>query len=248
MRIQSAVEFLTTYGWSFIIIAIFVSVILIFVSSKGISTYAPSSCYISPAFLCQDFLLMENASGLKGVVVFSNYINTNMSFTTNSFSVFPYYNTTAFTGTCAPQSARPYSLIVCNTTLKGLYRSVGSQSNINFEIYYNLCASGKCTLYNVSGTATVTVSPQRPVFERVTLETSPSNAGKVLVDGIPYANGSSITTLYTVTYSLFAQPNGAYAFGSWSASGNVLLASSSSQSTTFSSTGNGTIIATFAPT
>ncbi|MEM3241285.1 MAG: hypothetical protein QXV13_02430, partial [Candidatus Micrarchaeaceae archaeon] len=114
MREQSAIEFLTTYGWSFIIIAIFVSVILILVSSKGISAYAPASCYISPTFPCEDFLLMENASGLKGVVVFSNYMNVNISFTANSFSLFPYYNTTGFTGTCTPYVAKPYSLIVCN--------------------------------------------------------------------------------------------------------------------------------------
>jgi hypothetical protein len=59
MKLQSAIEFLTTYGWALLIIAI----MLLALFSSGIlssSTYAAQKCIVSSSFSCISFFISSN--------------------------------------------------------------------------------------------------------------------------------------------------------------------------------------------
>ncbi len=160
MQAQSALEFLTVYGWAFIIIALFISIVFVFVSSKGVSTYAPSSCYISPELPCIAAYLSSNSIGSFAVVQFTNQLGTKMSFPANSIIFKPTLASSNYTGNCLPVNAINTALVTCNVIMPGLRFSPGTQVYPAFTIKYYLCPNNVCSnyAYNTSGSATVTVS------------------------------------------------------------------------------------------
>ncbi len=159
MRAQSALEFLTTYGWAFIIIALFLSIVLVFVSSKGTSTYAPSSCYITPNLPCTAAYLYSNSVGSLATIQFTNFLGTKMSFSANSIIFKPTFSSYNYTGNCLPTMAINTAQVTCNVLIPGLTFVPGSQIYPTFTIRYALCTGAKCSayVYNTSGSATITV-------------------------------------------------------------------------------------------
>ncbi|MCL5239676.1 MAG: hypothetical protein M1286_04395 [Candidatus Marsarchaeota archaeon] len=59
MRLQTAIEFLTTYGWAFIVI----TVVMLALFETGFfnpSTYSAQSCVMSSGFSCLSFFIYSN--------------------------------------------------------------------------------------------------------------------------------------------------------------------------------------------
>ncbi|MGC8629305.1 MAG: hypothetical protein ACP5T4_03820, partial [Candidatus Micrarchaeia archaeon] len=160
MRSQSALEFLTTYGWSFIIIAMFLSMVLVLVSSKGATAYAPSSCYISPSLPCTTAYFASNSIGTLATIIFTNQLGTELLFPQNSITIKATLSSGNYTGTCVPALANDNAKVVCTASMNGLVLSPGIQVNAAFALHYSICQGGTCSsyVYNTSGTATATVS------------------------------------------------------------------------------------------
>jgi len=159
LKLQSAVEFLITYGWAFILIAIFISVVVVLLTPSSVTSLAPSSCYISPGLPCYSFSVFSNSSESTVTVSFSNNLGTQMRFPNNGITV-KIANYKNYTGVCLPANAVNGALVSCVAEMPGLSLPVGSQAYSVFTISYNLCSQGSCSsvVYNTSGSATAAVS------------------------------------------------------------------------------------------
>jgi uncharacterized repeat protein (TIGR02543 family) len=232
------VEFLATYSWAILIIAISVAAIyLILFSSKGSSAYVPSSCYITPLLPCYQTVLMANSSGSKFIALIQNNMGVTMYFNANSIYVHPSFSSNAvYTGSCLPQKAPPGATVICNVTIasSAFTTSVGSQLNPTFTLNYQICPScnsANSQSYNTIGTATLTVSPFDSAIYNVQLLTN-TGTGNVVVSGVSYPSGANVVFIAGVNYPIYATlPSSAYSFVGWQLS-NVIVANSLQQSTT----------------
>ncbi|MGC8676578.1 MAG: hypothetical protein ACP5T3_03660, partial [Candidatus Micrarchaeia archaeon] len=245
MRAQSAIEFLTTYGWAFIMIAIFIGVVVILVSSKALSGFAPSSCYISPSLPCYGFSILSNSSGSVAALLFVNNLGTAMSFSNNGiYAHVAKYNST---GTCLPANASSGAFVVCISRMPHIVLPIGSQEYAPFTLSYKICRNGVCsaTVYNTSGSAVVSVENYKRLIDSITIKTSPTN-GSIAVYGIHYSNNAILPVISGIQYSLFAiPPNKYYSLEQWIVTTNISIDSTVSQSASFIASGNGTIEALF---
>ena len=113
MKEQSAIEFLTTYSWAFLILGLFIISIVSIVALPGKSavTYQPESCYISPSFPCTEPFMATNSLGTLFLVIFQNNLGTGIYFPENTLAYNGIVVTPSFTsnvtygGYCYPQNA-----------------------------------------------------------------------------------------------------------------------------------------------
>ncbi|MDE1855273.1 MAG: hypothetical protein KGH57_03080 [Candidatus Micrarchaeota archaeon] len=253
MRAQSAVEFLTTYSWAFLVIGIFVVSVLAVVSlpSKNTPTYLPESCYISPSFPCSEALMATNSVGTVFLLLFQNNLGTGIYFPENVLTTYngvvltpSFTSNSTYGGLCFPQNAIAGSTITCSVNMPTYKIPTGSQANPRFTLSYQICAP-RCTrqVYNTSGTAITVVNPYKSVVFTEQLLTNPTN-GLIALDGVSYANGANVILVFGATYSLYAIPGAGKTFFSWTSSG-VTLSGTSTQSITANAFANGNILATF---
>ncbi len=242
MRVQSAIEFISTYAWSLIIITIFLVIIAVFVFSKGTATETPSSCYITPSMPCSSLLFTSNSSGSVMTLSFVNNLGSKIYFPANSILVLsPSFTQTKYYGTCYPSNAPQGAQIVCNASLLGYHVADGAQLNFPFTLTYGICTpSCSNTLYNTSGTATSFATPVRSLTVPVNLITS-TGTGSIAVQGVEYPNGTVLKLISGAKYTLGAGPATSLVFNSWSATNNVLIGNNALASTTFSANGISTI-------
>lgn len=244
MKVQSAVEFMLTYAWAFIIIAIFVAVVFLIVGSKNVSSYTPSSCYIEPLIPCSTAILMTNTSSSNSafIVSFYNDLGTPIVFSGSSLNVTPSLNGNHYYGTCYPANAPTGAQIVCSAILAGYAPSIGSQLNSIFTITYKIC-SPACSSYNTSGYTTIISTKYASILDSVTLMTNTST-GYVVVSGVPYPSNTLVDFISGVRYNVSAVPPKGGVFSGWSETGNVFV-TGSSQNTAAYATGNGILTADF---
>ncbi len=252
MKAQSAVEFLTTYSWAFLILGIFVVTILSVVSLPGTNTptYLPESCYIAPSFPCSQAFMLTNSLSTEFLVIFQNNLGTGIYFPENSLAyngivLIPALTSNAtYGGSCFPQNALPGATVTCNIVMSNYNIPVASQLNPKFTLMYQICAP-RCTnqVYNTTGTAVTVVNPYKSVVFQVQLLTTPTN-GLISVDGVKYPNGANVIFVLGASYSVYGVPGPSGTFSSWTASGGVHTAGST-QSTTANAVGGGTLTAAF---
>lgn len=244
---QSAVEFLTTYAWAFLVLGIFVVSVLAVVSLPSTSTplYLSQSCYISPSFPCSQALVLTNSTATKFIAIFQNNLGARIYFQSNAITLTPsYYSNTTYTGNCFPQNSISGALIICNVSMPGYQVPTGAQLSPRFTMSYQICTP-TCTMqvYNTSGTTIAVVQPYKAVIYEVQLLTSPTN-GLIALNGVRYPNGANVIFIRGTNYLVYAIPPPSKTFTSWTASANVILGGSS-QSTTANALGPGTLTATF---
>ena len=244
---QSALEFITTYSWAFLILTIFLSVAASLILSKNTYTYTPASCYIEPELPCTDLVVMSKQFSSQAILIFTNNIGTPISFPNNPLSITPEFSTSVYQGSCFPSTVPVGSTVYCIDDL-GLLPAIGTQINLDFNLQYQICGVSGCgtTVYNTSGTATTFVSPYNAIVDALTLYDSPTT-GNILISGVPYPNGNQIILLGSRSYSTYAMPPSGYYFSSWSTSSNVVVSNTLSQATNLSIKGDGTLTANFNP-
>ncbi len=111
-RLQSAVEYLTTYGWALIILAIILSLLYFFILAP--STIAPSSCTFGIGVSCKDIIFGSGSSNSIIVALLSNsqeYALRNINMSANLTGIGVYK------GKCAPYYVLPGGTIICNVTI-----------------------------------------------------------------------------------------------------------------------------------
>lgn len=249
MKVQSAIEFLTTYSWAFLTLGIFVVTVIsvVFSPSRGAETFIPEACYISPSFPCYQAVMYTNSISTSFLVLFQNNLGVGLRFpSSNSLLLSPFYfKNTTYWGGCLPLNTLVGSTVMCNATFTGQGLTVGAQLEPRFTINYKIC-SPICTnqIYNTSGTAVTVVSPYKSVVYQVTLRTNPTDGGQISLGGVRYSNGANVIFISGINYPIFAIPPPGNAFSSWS---NTLGAFNalSSQSTTANAAGPGTLTAVF---
>ena len=248
MRGQSAIEFLTTYSWAFLLLGIFVSAIaLISLSSNtSISTLVPSSCYLSPSLPCSQAVVSGNSLGSTFIVIIQNNLGVKLSFSANAIQVKPsIYTSNTYLGTCLPQTAQAGSTFICSVTLSGFSPAVGAQLNPSFTLNYQICSpSCVAQVYNTTGTALTSMTPYRNILSVVTMLTNPSG-GAIAMSGAKYPSGTNAFVLTGTSYSISALAPSGYGFNTWIATANLSIGNVLSTSTTLTASGKGSLTANF---
>ncbi|MGC8699813.1 MAG: InlB B-repeat-containing protein [Candidatus Micrarchaeia archaeon] len=244
MRAQSAIEFLSTYAWAFIIVALFIATITLLVTIKNPQEYSPSSCYITPELLCSQSVFYTNMTASTFGIVFSNNLGTPLYLPNNAFTVYLPYTSYSYTGTCLPSSLPKGGTATCMAKIKNAY-SIGVQINPYFKIQYSVCSGKSCQTFNTTGTSSDIVFYSKSIFSNLLLLTS-TGTGNVILNGVVYPSNSVVPLINNIKYNIYAQPPNGYTFNSWIPS-NAVLGSTALQSTTVYLTQNGSVEAAFTP-
>ncbi|MGB9703099.1 MAG: Ig-like domain-containing protein [Candidatus Micrarchaeales archaeon] len=153
MKIQSAVEFLMTYGFSLLIIATAIAAFYAYFLLKNPISYVQSTCSLSSLYCGSSILIKGNSTIPSYIVIYvTNSFSKPISFPQNSFKVT--YQTLSFNGTCSPGTLFPGATSICIANL-GIPLNIGSTLRFNLQIPF-IYANQK---FNASGITDVTVSP-----------------------------------------------------------------------------------------
>lgn len=262
IRGQTALEFIVTYSWAILIIAIFLGTVAIFsLSSNPPQGYLTSACYISPAFPCQQSAIGFNATNkiIQFALFFTNSLGNIIHFSSNSINL----TTTGVGmsgsqrtfGNCTPSITLPGSEVVCLVNVPGTNVVLGYQSTAFFTVTYNspcansLLSSCSGSTYSSGGSALQTIGTQNFAYLKLSFN---SNAllGYISLGGQAYAN--SVNSFFqSGNYNLYAVPPSGYTFSTWNVvttgGGTSTLSSTSSQNTLLTLNGNAVITANFIP-
>jgi hypothetical protein len=246
LKAQSALEFLTTYAWAFLIMALFISVVVLLISIKNPQEYSPSACYISPELVCSQSIFYTNSTSSVFAIMVVNNLGATLQFSQTPFMVYsPYFNY-SYPGNCLPSTLPKMGTAVCIVKIPKTY-PVGSQINPNFKLTYSLCPTGaSCTSFlNTSGVASDIIVYSKMPFSNITILTN-TGTGNVILNGIPYQNNTKVTLINNLVYNIYAQPPSGYRFNGWSyQNGIIVFGSTAQQSTTLYVQSSGQLIASF---
>ena len=104
---QSALEYLITYGWAILIIAVVVSLLYFFVAVP--SSVVPNSCSFTSGVDCQDMEFGSNSINSSVSILLNNkedYAIKDPKLTVN-------YSNVNYTSSCYPNYVLPGGSIVC---------------------------------------------------------------------------------------------------------------------------------------
>lgn len=136
-KAQSELEYLLTYGWAILIVAIILSVIYLFVFSP--SAITPSTCTFSAGAYCQDFTLASNS------------VQSNVEMLLTNMQPYPvadpkisinYSNVPLTSGSCVPTLVAAGGAIICNVTLSQEVLAVGTLASGGLMFSAIPCQSG----------------------------------------------------------------------------------------------------------
>ena len=142
---QAALEFLTTYGWAFLVILIMIGTLAYF-GILNPSKLLPSRCTVGPEFECLDYQIdaVTNVFKLRMKNNVGEPIGINsMTFSSESSTL---YNCPTLTAPAALPAAWKSGDIVdfawsgCNSALAGVVS--GEKTKVSVKINYNTVKSG----------------------------------------------------------------------------------------------------------
>ena len=148
---QASSEFLTTYGFAIIIVALVIALIYTFTSMAQSSV--PTSCTFTFGAYCNDLVLASNSLGSHAIFLFTNtqqYALVNPQMTINSTG------TGTASGTCEPKFAPAGSAIICNVTISGKTINTGSTVSGQVRLTGITCPSGNAAACASQPTQTFT--------------------------------------------------------------------------------------------
>ncbi len=212
-KVQPALEFLSVYSWAFIFLVVSIAVLVVLANVNKNIAYPPSKCFLTQSLVCQRLYVMSNSLGTYVLIIFTNNLGEEISFPNNAFEISPTYANQIYYGQCYPTNAVVTSTVSCNAAISSYKPPIGAVLTPRFTISYKICGtscSGSLSVYNTSGTSTVTVSLYQYPYQ--ILSVSASSGGKVNPLGSGnYILGSSVT--------LYETANTGYYFSGWSGSG-----------------------------
>lgn len=131
MKLQSAIEFLTTYGFVLIIIAALISLVFLVVGSAR--TEIPSACASFGGLDCNFLSFYSNVSSRYSVVTLSLSNSESVPINITNFTV--QYRSSSAAGMCTPNFAYPGQIVICMAEFDGV-----SQEGLNVNGYYSIGA------------------------------------------------------------------------------------------------------------
>ncbi len=250
-RGQTALEFLTSYGWAILLIGVAIAVIAIFTNSRPTYSYLPSECSIQPSLPCMGAIVSayNSSSSINFTVSFRNDLGQPIEFASNGINLtvsnLGSNGKSNYLGSCKPQIVSGGGTVICSVSIPGTVEPlIGTKVQTYFTLYYSTCQDSECTgNYVTSGQALQQLSPPNKKFYTLTFISSP-NDGYIYLQGIKYYNGT-IVFLQGGSYTVYSSPSNGYSFSSWSIMGSS-LSSNSAQTTVLSLSANSTITANLA--
>ncbi|MGC8676319.1 MAG: hypothetical protein ACP5T3_02270 [Candidatus Micrarchaeia archaeon] len=224
MRAQSSIEFLTTYGFMFIIIGIVVSV-LVFITVSPL-VYSPSQCSAFSGPYCQFVELYSNTSGHFSLATF--VLTNSESVPLNISNITVIISGTSATGTCTPLYLLPGQSSVCVALF---YRAppLASYSQGFYLLRTKFCnagvsgvANGACSMEsaNYSGSFAASASPSLVVPVTMLALQGPKNVQLAPYSAAPYLPNYEVVQSGLLSLNLSKKVL-AYAFGTPDYIGNI---------------------------
>ncbi len=149
VKAQSAIEYMLSYSWAIIVVAVVFVLLYLFVFVPG--TIAPNTCTFSNGANCQAIVFGSNSQNSAFAVLLSN----NQQFAI--INPILYINTTQYgvlTATCAPNLILPGGAMICSNTISTtsspgslVYGKVILQAIPCPSTIYNQCTSGNIQDY-----------------------------------------------------------------------------------------------------
>ena len=143
-RAQAALEFLTTYGWAFLVILIMIGTLAYF-GILSPSKVLPNRCNFGSEFQCQDYQISATANTFK--LRLNNNVGEPISISAISLGS---EGSTSYSCTLTSPSALPYTLVAgnitdlawgtCNSAAAGFV--AGEKGKVLVTITYNTVTSG----------------------------------------------------------------------------------------------------------
>ena len=109
-KAQAAIEYLLTYGWALLVIAIIASLLYLFITSPPSIT--PSSCAFSASVYCQDIIFSSNSVSSSVALFLTN----TQPYAVIAPQIKANFSSGQVTGTCRPYFVLPGGDIICNVT------------------------------------------------------------------------------------------------------------------------------------
>ncbi len=228
MKGQSAIEFISVYGFMLIIASLFIALVVLFAFSAQ-NSIQTSQCSGFSGFYCSSAQVVYNAVARNSLVFLA--LDTEQSAPVNVIGINVIIDNGTYAGTCLPAVAVPTSPIDCIIGVNSITR-VGQQVIGSYSINGQYCNS---PLYRV----TVENCTYQNVTYAGSFSTFVSNHLSLGYGNPPVAPtvvGAVSGSLYT-PWSIAMAPSGAYAyvpetFGSSSGYGDIAVISTSTNSIT----------------
>ncbi len=147
---QSAIDFLTTYGFVFLIIAIAISVLYIYVTFP--KTIVPAQCTFYGGFTCIDSLYSSLPGGKAQLIVYATDTQPGIINTTSFNAIVG--TATSSEGYCLPRYASNGQTMLCVANFTSAAVSMASLYTGTFNISANYCASAVSNLTSTACPAT----------------------------------------------------------------------------------------------
>jgi hypothetical protein len=208
LNLQSAMEYLATYGWAFLIIAVAVSALYLFFSPP--SSLVPSSCRFISGVYCRDLVAgssLVGSGGSSGIQVLLT--NSQQYMIINPQMQVNVSGTLSNMFSCLPANVLPGGAILCTVTLP---QTINSGASLNGKLYFSaitcqsgnaiLCASGQSQTYLGSFNTQVMPTVSNAFSTSITLAVQNANqvangggdqlTATVMLFGIP-VSGATVT-------------------------------------------------------
>ena len=158
-RAQAALEFLTTYGWAFLVILIMIGTLAYF-GILSPSKILPNRCTFGSEFECEDYQISATANTFK--LRLKNNVGQAISI---SAVILGSEGSTQYSCTLTAPSALPYTFVsgnitdltwgTCNSAAAGFV--AGEKGKVLVAVTYNTIASGNTYSRQVKGEVYTTV-------------------------------------------------------------------------------------------
>ena len=150
-RGQAALEFLTTYGWAFLVLLVMIGTLAYFGVLKP-SRLLPDRCSIGPEFECQDFQISKTANTIK-IRLKNNVgepVNTDsISVGTESATPLSCSGSPSVSGVWAVGDIRDFTFTGCNSDAVSFV--IGEKSKVLVNTKYYSIRSGSGYAHDVNG-------------------------------------------------------------------------------------------------
>ncbi|MEM3781818.1 MAG: hypothetical protein QXT43_02570 [Candidatus Micrarchaeaceae archaeon] len=227
MRSQSSIEFLTTYGFMFIIIGVVISVLAFITFSPLV--YSPSQCNSYAGLYCSAVQLYSNSTGHFSIVTLS--LTNSGSVPVNLSNITVTVRGLSATGTCTPSIALPGQGIICLAQFASFSPAFASYVQGFYKVSADICNSGISSVYNgtcayqsanFSGSFEAPAEPSLAVPVSVLALQGSRSQQLAPYTGLPYLPNTSVVQS---TYLLLNLSKKAlqYAFGTPSYQGDIYL-------------------------
>ena len=183
-RSQSALEFLSTYAFVFLLLAIVISLLFIFASLPR--SLLPSQCTFYSGFTCMQAIYTINVTAGHGAELFVVAEDTQPGIVNvSNFSAYLNFHTSD-AGSCAPSVATAGQRIYCIANFTAT-PTLANTYDGTFRMNADYCASGLNTISNESCRANSNFS----YTGHITVQASKFNIGKTMLVPLTLTNSQN---------------------------------------------------------